>query len=145
MNLRQIAVLRVLLLLYEHWPYRSDVASQSGQRGNDLARVLPAIEISATPPDRTRRVTVAEAAAACKLSATQFRILFHRAMGVSFGRFDLRKRLACASHLLVTTDLPIDALAEHCGFTDRSHLHRMFTRVYGATPGAHRTRSRAAS
>jgi len=90
-------------------------------------------------------VTVAEAAAACKLSATQFRVLFRRAMGVSFGQFELRKRLAQASHLLVNTDLPIDALSEQCGFTDRSHLHRMFTRLYGAPPGTYRTRARVAS
>jgi AraC-like DNA-binding protein len=141
----RLAILRVLLLLYERWPYRSEVASQSGQRANDLASVLPAIELSApSSPARTRRVTVAEAAAACKLGATQFRIRFGRAMGVSFGRFELRRRLAHASYLLVNTDLPIDALAEQSGFADRSHLHRMFTRLYGATPGVYRTRTRAA-
>jgi AraC-like DNA-binding protein len=141
----RLAALRVLLLLYEHWPYRDEVALRAGSRGNSLTRILPAIELTAAPPGRTRRVAVAEAAGACNLSATQFRILFHRTMGVSFGRFELRKRVARASHLLVTTDLPIDALAEQCGFTDRSHLHRMFTRLYGTTPGAHRARARAAS
>jgi len=141
----RLAVLRVLVLLYQHWPYRDEIALMPGGRGNGLTRILPAIELTSTPPERTRRVTVAQAAAACKLSATQFRVLFHRAMGVSFGRFELRKRLARASYLLVTTDLPIDALADQCGFADRSHLHRMFTRLHGATPGAHRARARAAS
>lgn len=140
----RLAVLRVVLLLYEHWPHRSEVASESGRRYNDLARVLPAIKLCAAST-RTRRVPVAEAAAACKLSATQFRILFHRAMGVSFGQFELRKRLARASYLLTSTDLPIDALSEQCGFADRSHLHRMFTKRYGATPGTYRTRARNGS
>jgi AraC-like DNA-binding protein len=55
-------------------------------------------------------------------------------MGVSFGRFDLRRRLVEASRLLLSSGESVQSIAERCGFTDRSHLLRMFRRQYGKTP-----------
>ncbi len=59
-------------------------------------------------------------------------------MGVTFGRFALRARLAFAAHRLLSTDLSVEAIAAEANFTDASHLHRHFVKHYGQTPRAYR-------
>ena len=50
------------------------------------------------------------------------------------GRF-----LRAASQLAATAD-PVKAVARAWGFTDSSHLHRVFVRHYGRTPTEYRVR-----
>ncbi|WP_340025752.1 helix-turn-helix domain-containing protein [Paenibacillus sp. FSL K6-1096] len=45
---------------------------------------------------------------------------------------EVRMREVCA--LLENTDLPVTSIAERCGFTSSSYLHRMFKRSFGTTP-----------
>jgi transcriptional regulator GlxA family with amidase domain len=98
--------------------------------------MAPALDLVQATPER--RVGLAEAAAACSLSPTQFRFVFRQTMGATFGVFTLRARLSHAAQLLAYTDLPLKAIAEQTGFTDHSHLHRAFARVYGCPPGRYR-------
>ncbi|OMF88286.1 AraC family transcriptional regulator [Paenibacillus sp. FSL R7-0337] len=49
---------------------------------------------------------------------------------------EVRMREVCA--LLENTDLPVTAIAERCGFTSSSYLHRMFKRSFGTTPTDYR-------
>ncbi|WP_150269267.1 helix-turn-helix transcriptional regulator [Paenibacillus tepidiphilus] len=50
----------------------------------------------------------------------------------------LEMRLREVCRLLETTELPVTAIAERCGFTSSSYLHRMFKRSFGATPNDYR-------
>ncbi|MNC19263.1 HTH-type transcriptional regulator YesS [compost metagenome] len=54
---------------------------------------------------------------------------------------EVRMREVCS--LLENTDLPVTTIAERCGFTSSSYLHRMFKRSFGTTPTDYR-RSRHA-
>ncbi|MNE64077.1 Multiple antibiotic resistance protein MarA [compost metagenome] len=54
---------------------------------------------------------------------------------------EVRMREVCS--LLENTDLPVTVIAERCGFTSSSYLHRMFKRSFGTTPTDYR-RSRHA-
>jgi AraC-like DNA-binding protein len=63
-------------------------------------------------------------------------------MGLSFGKFCRRARLAYAAQLLLTTDLPVEAVARTAGFSDASHLHHSFVETYGATPARYRADGR---
>ncbi|KGE20913.1 AraC family transcriptional regulator [Paenibacillus wynnii] len=49
---------------------------------------------------------------------------------------EVRMREVCS--LLENTDLSVTAVAEQCGFTSSSYLHRMFKRSFGITPTDYR-------
>ncbi|AIQ20470.1 AraC family transcriptional regulator [Paenibacillus sp. FSL H7-0357] len=49
---------------------------------------------------------------------------------------EVRMREVCS--LLESTDLPVTIIAERCGFTSSSYLHRMFKRSFGTTPTDYR-------
>ena len=108
--------------------------------GSALARVIPAVKLVQTGPQH--RISGPEAATACNLSPSRFYHLFRSAMGISFGAFALRARLAYAAQHLLHTDEALRQIAEESGFADASHLHRTFVRHYGCTPGKYRAQAR---
>ena len=103
---------------------------------SDLARIMPAVNLVHERP--WCRVTAAAAAAACTLSRSRFHHVFRRAMGISFGRFCLRIRLAFTAHRLLHTDHTVEAIAHEAGFVDTSHLCRTFVKHYARTPHEYR-------
>jgi transcriptional regulator GlxA family with amidase domain len=105
-----------------------------------LTRVRPALELAHA--HLATSVSVAEAAAACNLSRSQFCLVFRDAMGLSYGRFCGRLRLGLVAKLLLSTDRSIASIAQRTGYVDASHLHRAFARQYGCTPGAYRMQHR---
>jgi len=71
-------------------------------------------------------------------SSTYFARLFHLTTGETPHQFVLRHRLDRAEQLLSTTDLPLQRIAQLCGFGDQSHLNRVFKRRRGITPRTYR-------
>jgi AraC family transcriptional regulator len=55
----------------------------------------------------------------------------------------LGMRIQDVCRRLVESDAPLSAIALESGFTDQSHMTRLFSRVTGRSPGAHRRRERA--
>ena len=98
---------------------------------------MPAVRLIQSHP--TRRLSLKEAAATCGLSVSQFGYLFRHLMGLSFGKFCMRARLAYVAQLLLTTDLSVEAIADVAAFADASHLHHAFAGVYGDTPARYRS------
>jgi AraC-like DNA-binding protein len=45
----------------------------------------------------------------------------------------------------MTSEMSAEAIAAEVGFADGSHLHRMFVRHYGCTPGQYRTQGQSRS
>jgi len=107
--------------------------------GTALARIIPAVQLVQTNPQR--RVSGPAAAAACDLSVSRFYHVFRGAMGISFGAFAARARVAFAAQHLLNTDETLRQIAEEAGFSDASHLHRAFLRHYGCTPGEYRAQA----
>jgi AraC-like DNA-binding protein len=134
----RLNVLLLLLRLFQVWEHR-DRAAASPLGTNHLARVLAAVHLCGRQQLPFRRVTLGEAAEACHLSESRFRTLFRETMGVSFGTFELRRRLGAAVDMLLTTDMPVMEVAWGAGFTDASHLRRDLLRHYHATPSSLRT------
>ena len=134
----KMELVQLLVLLLREWQPPSS-SSGSIIKATDLARIVPALALA---HDRTDgRVTPREAAAACNLSLRAFHEVFKRTMGLSYGKFCLRSRLAVAAQALLDTDLPVQAIADRTGFADGSHLHRAFTSHYGCTPSEYRRRA----
>lgn len=65
---------------------------------------------------------------------------FSRATGLTPYAYLLQRRLERARALLGGSQ-PLAEIALACGFADQSHLTRLFTRLYGVSPGRYaRTR-----
>jgi AraC-like DNA-binding protein len=134
----RLGILRLLLMLSREW----DPAELPGRghtvRTGNLGKIMPAVRLVHSHP--TRRLSLNEAAATCGLSVSQFGYLFRHLMGLSFGKFCMRARLAYVAQLLLTTDLSVESIAEAAEFSDASHLHHAFVQVYRSTPARYRSR-----
>ena len=80
--------------------------------------------------------TVARAAG---LAPNYFHHLFRRHAGLSPYRYMLNKRMSLAQHLLLTTDLPIKAVAQQTGYPCPFHFAKTFRRYFGQSPSQRRT------
>jgi AraC family transcriptional regulator len=78
---------------------------------------------------------LADIAAACGLSVGYFARAFRQTSGMAPHKWLLHRRVEAAKRLLATTGLTIAAIAADCGFSDQSHLTRVFTRATGVSPG----------
>jgi AraC-like DNA-binding protein len=136
------AVVRLLVTLERGWSPPEDGAGPSSSHPSDVARVLPALAL--TQASLERAVSVEEAAAACGLSPSRFRTVFRHTMGISYGRYGVRARVASAASRLLAGNAPIETVAQQTGFTDRSHLARMFVAFQGCTPAEFRRRNTTA-
>ncbi len=136
----RIGLSRLLFTISRDWQPRGLPDRPLQADSHHLARIMPALKaVHAHPEDR---ITIPEAASACRLSPAQFSRVFRQTMGLSFGKYRLRTRLAFAAHLLLTTDGTTDGIAGQAGFVDGSHLHRYFLKHYAATPGRYREERR---
>jgi AraC-like DNA-binding protein len=70
------------------------------------------------------------------LSPERARHAVKELFGIGYAELLMRHRLDAAKRLLQHTDLTIVAIAERCGFSDASHLHRAFRRYERATPAS---------
>lgn len=89
------------------------------------------------------RLSVRQAAAACGMNRDKFAREFHDMMGMPFAKFALQHRVSRAAEQLASTDKPIKLVAYEMGFSDESHLNRVFLRQYSCAPGEFRRRARA--
>jgi transcriptional regulator GlxA family with amidase domain len=87
----------------------------------------------------TEPISVAQIAEALALSPKTLARRFDAAMGLTPLKFVQRRRLMQASHLLESTALPIEAIAEQVGYQDGTALRKLIKREFGATPNALRS------
>lgn len=86
----------------------------------------------------SRRVSLEELADHVGLSKFHFARVFARAAGEPPMRFVRRCRIEAARTLLLTTPLPLKAIAAQVGLADEYHLSRLFTKMAGLSPRAFR-------
>jgi AraC-like DNA-binding protein len=84
-------------------------------------------------------VSLENVARACGLSLNHFSRAFRQSTGVSPHRWILQRRILAAKQMMQTIDQPLAQIAAACGFSDQSHLHRVFTSIMGMTPHKWRT------
>lgn len=65
--------------------------------------------------------------------------LFRKAFGMSLLEYIAQHRIAHAQRLLITTDVPIAAIALDCGFGSASQFYAVFRRICGVAPGTYRS------
>jgi AraC-like DNA-binding protein len=86
---------------------------------------------------------IAELAGRCGMGPQWFSKRFRSRFGKSPAQYLIERRIAVAAQRLVHEDVGIEPLAEACGFTDRAHFSRAFTRRMGQSPGRYRAVERA--
>jgi AraC-like DNA-binding protein len=81
---------------------------------------------------------ISDLASNANLSHAHFTRAFNRSFGESPHAYIVRMRVQRAQTMLLTSVAPLQQIALDCGFSDQSHLSRLFTRLVGETPGAWR-------
>lgn len=91
--------------------------------------------------------SVAEVAAAVRLSPFHFARMFKQRVGLGPHQFLIRLRVGRVKRMLAggaaAGPPPLAQMAAACGFADQSHMCRHFKRVTGQTPTGYRRRLRA--
>jgi AraC-like DNA-binding protein len=102
------------------------------------------------PPGAMRRVReyvethlsesmdLAELAAIAGLSVYHFARAFKQSAGITPHHYLVRRRIERAQEMLARSDLPLSEVALATGFSDQSHLARLFRQLVGMTPGQFR-------
>ncbi|MBA2479181.1 MAG: helix-turn-helix transcriptional regulator [Planctomycetes bacterium] len=85
---------------------------------------------------------VAALAARCAMGPHWFTTRFRTVIGQTPAQYIIDRRIVAAALRLSYGDDAIDDIARDCGFTDRSHFSRLFTRRRGIAPAAYRARER---
>lgn len=104
-----------------------------GKPMRELRTLLPAIEA-----DPGRPWTVATMAAMVHCSEGHLTRLFQRSLQTSPMAHVIERRLSFAADELMESERTVEAIAERCGFDNRSYFSRMFSRHYGLPPSAFR-------
>jgi AraC-like DNA-binding protein len=90
--------------------------------------------------ERKNLVTEIEIAKESGMNRNSFNRIFGQITGMSFAKFALKYRLGNVASMLLQTDEPVKSLAAEWGFTDASHLYKLFRRHYGCLPLQYRNR-----
>lgn len=70
--------------------------------------------------------------------AAYFSRFFLRRTGAHFSKYLMQRRIERARHLLLSTELSVEQLAQQLGFYDASHFIRKFREVTGESPARYR-------
>ncbi|MBK5354172.1 helix-turn-helix transcriptional regulator [Pseudomonas sp. TH41] len=91
-------------------------------------------------------LSVQTIAAECDLSRSHFSRAFKQTTGMAPHAWLMQMRFEKAKELMMSQPLkPISSIAQECGFSDQSHLTRVFTRMLGTSPAAWRRQRRAST
>ncbi len=120
-------------------PGLGDLSVHTSHLGGPLLRLMDFVAKSYRQPLRAQ-----DLARAVGYSVHHLGHIAHERLGVSLMEYLTRFRLEVARHLLTSTSAPIDQIAGEAGFSNASHLSRVFMAHSGYRPGDYRRRVRMA-
>ncbi len=82
--------------------------------------------------------SISEAALRTGLSVSHFQRLYKKHFGVSFNENLITFRMDRAKYLLKNTSMPVQRIAEECGYTNSAHFMRQFREREGMSAGKYR-------
>ncbi len=75
-------------------------------------------------------------------SETKLQLVFKHLYGTTIFEYAQSARLDFAKQLLLDTDIPIQSVAERCGYPDNSNLTAAFKKRFGCSPESFRTKGK---
>ena len=84
--------------------------------------------------DLTRDLGLTAVAKELAVSPAYLSSLFKKETGKTFTEFVTQQRMIYAKHLLDTTKLQVQTVAQHCGIPDVNYFTKCFKKHYGTTP-----------
>jgi len=81
-------------------------------------------------------IAINDLAGLLQMSAFHFGRKFTKDFGCPPHAYIIKKRVEKAVQLLSTSNIPIKVIFAQCGFSDQSHMTRIFKRLVGTTPAA---------
>jgi len=85
-----------------------------------------------------RSISLAELAGVVQLSVFHFMRKFRAEFGYPPHAYVMRRRIEHAKRQLTRRDIPLKVVAADCGFSDQSHMTRVFRRALATTPAKYR-------
>lgn len=89
--------------------------------------------------DLTGDLSLRTVAAKNNVSPGYLSSLFKKETGQTFTTYVNGRRIATAKHLLKTTHLQVQTIAQHCGILDFHYFCRLFKSIVGTTPSEYRS------
>lgn len=117
--------------------YVMDSHTESSFSNPNISRIMKAVSLIRTLPVP---LSLEDSAKACSLSVSRFSYLFRSVMGVSYGQFALRVRLANSANDIKSGRYTLNEIAFRHGFCDASSLCKAFKKVYRCTPNEFKSR-----
>ncbi|WP_426752309.1 helix-turn-helix domain-containing protein [Myxococcus sp. Y35] len=110
--------------------YRTQVEAKGGLSAAQRQRIIEYVEAhldESLSLERLSRVV--------GLSASHFKTLFRRSMGLPVHEYVVQRRVERARTLLLRGELSTGEVALEAGFSHQSHMARCMRRILGVTPG----------
>ncbi len=116
----------------------ANVVFREEARTGGLSRVQVRLLDQFVDEHLERPISLEELAGVVQLSAFHFARKFREALGCPPHAYVMRKRIDRAKAQLANRAIPLKAIAAACGFSDQSHMTRLFGRAMGMTPAEYR-------
>lgn len=127
------------LMLFLNRYYDANEPIDALQDYRDIERIVPAL--NHIDAHYNEEIDIPLLAKLCFTSESNFRKLFHKAMGCAAQPYLLRVRLNVASAMLKNSDVSILEIALQCGYNSLSNFNRQFREKFGASPREFRKHS----
>ncbi len=121
----------------------ANVSIRERQTGDGLSRIQAQLVEGYIETNLDRAITLDDLAAVAHTSTSHFLRQFKTRFGLPPHAYVIQRRVVCARHLLEKTTLPLKDVASRSGFSDQSHMTRLFQRELGVTPSAYRQANRS--
>jgi AraC family transcriptional regulator len=122
-----------LLRRYANVTFRETRSSRSGLSPLQAKRIAGYVDNNLEHPLR-----LAELAQMAHVSSSHFLRQFRSRFGCAPHAYVMQRRLSRARGLLAKSPQSLKVVAARCGFSDQSHMTRVFQRHLNVTPGAYR-------
>lgn len=83
-------------------------------------------------------LTQKDVAAHIHLNPSYFSVLFKEQVNLTFSEYVTRRRIQRAKKLMISTNLPINEIAEEAGYKTAKYFIKLFKEIEGMTPSAYR-------
>lgn len=91
--------------------------------------------------DLAGNLTLSTISKALNISSSYLSTLFKKETGQTLTDYISNRRVSHAKHLLETTRLQVQTVAQHCGIVDVQYFSKIFKRITGKTPKEYRESS----